>query len=181
MKNTRKKSLNKKRLVLLSLGVIIVIAALSFGAYALFKDEAPKPVATTSDENTINLDPPTEAEIQQSTDAKEEFDKPTTPAETANDGRQKVTPLIVNADKSGASAYITSIFEDGGTCTATFTHEGDKITTTSKGFQNSSYTSCEPLLLSSPLNIRGDWYVTVSYSSTTSNGNSASYGPIQVQ
>lgn len=138
-----------------------------------------KPKQTTSDNQgnatgTVDLSPPTEEEKQATQEEKQEKNQTQPTASTnASDGRKNVTPLISYADASTVSAYIPGIFEEGGACTATFTYGDDKITQISKGFQNSNYTSCEPLTLQSPLNIKGEWEVTVSYSSTRSVGTSA--------
>ncbi len=152
----------------------MLIAGSAF-AYAKLKDDSPKSNPSPTDTpNSVNLAPPTKEEKQETQKEKEEKNQSQpTPTTTTTDGRKAVTPLISYADASTVSAYVPGIFEEGGACTATFTYQDNKITQTSKGFQNSNYTSCEPLTLQSPLNIKGEWEVTVSYSSTRSAGTSA--------
>lgn len=155
---------------------ILLLIALGGSAYWLVRDRRPKTTANNpaGATNNVNLSPPTEEEKQAAQKEKEEKNQSQPPATTnASDGRKNVTPLIAYADATMVSAYIPGIFEEGGACTATFTYQDNTITQVGKGFQNSNYTSCEPLTLQSPLNIKGEWEVVVSYSSTRSVGTSA--------
>ena len=167
----RKKSRSKTPFIIG--GLILLAAVLSFFTFRHFNKSDTPVVTTDTSSSTINYDPPTEEEIKtgQETKARNNSDNPTAPVINSA-GLAQVTPTIASYDTSSVSAYITGIFEEGGTCTATFKRGDDTITTTSTGFQNSNYTSCAPLKLQSPLNIRGDWTITVSYVSAKSSGTS---------
>jgi hypothetical protein len=170
MKRSRTQSVALK--VMLIAGVVMLLTA---GGYGVWRQSRNAPLPGAGEQtNQINYDPPTEEEKQAAEDTKQDIDPSPTPPTPAGSLRS-VTPTITFADRNGASAYVTGVFEDGGTCTATFTHGGDKITATSEGFQNASYTSCAPLKLASPINIQGDWNVSVSYASKTAAGTSAAY------
>jgi len=172
-KYQNKRKNRAKKVWLACVSLVIVLSLAGFFTYRHFSADQKAPTAEAP-VNQINYDPPTEEEKQETENQKDQIIN-NTPTETSVDtaGKKVVKPVIASADKSGASAYITGIFEEGGTCTATYTHDNDKITTTSTGFQNSNYTSCAPLTLQSPLNISGNWELVVSYSSNQSAGSSA--------
>lgn len=133
------------------------------------KKDLVTPTATskTSTGASVNLNPPTEAQKNPARD------NPTTQSSTTPAGtKKKVSPIITSADKQSVYAYVPGIVEDGGTCTATYSHGQDKVTASSQAFSNVSYTSCKRIALDGPLNISGTWSVVVSYSSSTSEGNS---------
>lgn len=66
------------------------------------------------------------------------------------------------------------VFEEGGTCTATFVKDGETRSKTSVGFQNSSYTQCAPIDLEPGFLTKGTWSVVVSYASPKAEGASIS-------
>lgn len=120
-----------------------------------------------SGESTVNLNPPTEEELSETEEFKENLSNQ--PKSTDNGSTKNVTPVITYADDKEVNAYISGIFEEGGICTANLSKGSEKITKTSKGFQNVSYTSCIPILLDGSLS-SGEWSVTVSYKSSNSEG-----------
>jgi hypothetical protein len=75
-------------------------------------------------------------------------------------------------DKTTINAFVTGVFEDDGTCTATLTQGAQTITRTSVGFKNASYTQCTPINLSAANLGTSPWSVVVSYSSGTASGSS---------
>ena len=167
-----KRKNNTKKIWLACVSLIIVLSVAGLFTYRHFSTDTKKPTAEEP-VNQINYSPPSEEEKQATETQKDQIleNTPTTPVLDTS-GKVTIKPVIASADKSGASAYVPGIFEEGGTCTATFTHGGDKVTATATGFQNSNYTSCAPLSLSSPLNIKGDWTLVVTYSSNKSAGSS---------
>lgn len=161
----------RKKVLLVLILVLLVIAGIT--TYALTKDDSPMANDTTastskqkSDSSYVNLDPPSEEERNATRDER------TTASSSGNASKKSVTPVITSADKNEARAFIPGIIEDGGTCTATYTHEADKITATSKGVADVSHTTCPPMTLPGPINIQGEWTVVVSYNSSTASGKS---------
>lgn len=144
-------------------------------AYNQFKDNRATTGSTSSDTqsgNYINLNPPTDQEKKDAEENKKSLaEEPSPPSPTAN-GKKQVTPEISSATRSEVRAFVSGIFEDGGTCTATATKAGESsITAAKKGFKNVSYTQCEPIIWSLP---DSGWVVVVSYSSNTAEGQSES-------
>lgn len=170
--------LTQSKLLLLSVVAIIVLGAgaIAWARYA--ENDSPESSEQSSDSDgssansDVDLSPPTDEDRAETEAHKQDLGNQQNSASSSS-GKKQVTPVIVNKDKNGASAYVQGVFEDGGTCTATFVHGQDKVTASSKGFKNVSYTSCEPMTLPGPLNIEGDWTVTVTYSSSTAEGKSA--------
>lgn len=177
----QKGSSKKNRKVLLISGAVVLITAAAAGII-LWLNHASKNITPTANPDTskpgINYSPPTEEEKQSANDEKEkiiqEEEQQNAPQPTTSNGKQKVTPIISRATSDGISAYVPSIFEEGGTCTATFTKGSTKFTKTSDGFQNASYTQCAPIAVnSSDFSLKGSWSVQVSYSSAKAAGASA--------
>lgn len=177
-KNSFFKQLLVKKWLLLSLLAVLIAT----GVWAFMRPDQNKstqtPQATNLDTTksgaSVNLSPPTNQEKQEADARKSEISSQPSTA-TSSSGKKQVTPVITYADKNGANAYVPGVFEEGGTCTATFTKDANNIVATSTGFQNSNYTSCAPMKLPGPLNISGIWSVVVSYSSSTSQGKSSAY------
>src|SRR3990167_7976609 len=154
----------RRNMLLVALVLVLAVGGSAF-AYTRLVDEESS--ATTggagSQPGYVNLDPPTEEEKQESEAHKQSLandqgaSTPTTPS-----GKKQVTPVITSASRSEVNAYVSGVFEDGGTCTATATKDSQTITKDSTGFTNVSYTSCPPIQMSLPA---GTWSVVVSYSS----------------
>lgn len=125
---------------------------------------------------TINYAPATPEEKQQVNDTKDKIvadQKNAANTPKTSDNKKIVAPIITNT--SGLiSAYVTGVFEEGGTCTATFVKDGETRSKTSAGFQNASYTQCAPIDLESGFLSKGTWSVVVSYASPTAEGASVS-------
>lgn len=174
MVKNKKMPLRKLHLV-----AIILIAALLLGGFMFYKTQKQEnttsspPISADTKGNDVNFNPPSEAEISDTEQHKKELANDTLPS-TGNttDGRKVVSPVISYVDKTTVNAYVTGIFEEGGTCTATLTKGSKTITKTSTGFQNASYTQCAPMDLTGSSIESGDWSVVVSYSSSTASGKS---------
>lgn len=123
---------------------------------------------------TINYGPTSPVEQKESDDHKDALVKDqntqTQNPTTTTSGKIAVVPTITNASASTVNAYIMGIFEETGTCTATFTRDGVTKTKTSSGFGNVSYTQCAPIKLEQGFLSSGTWQLVVSYSSPKSEG-----------
>ncbi len=167
---TKKSRFNKLKIPAISLAVLAVIG---LGAYLIvrhYHKSAPVPVTTTG----VNLAPATEQEKQESAQSKENLSQPSsstqpsTPSQTSS--KKQVNVVITHAGADSVNAYVTGVFEDGGTCSATFTQGSTTVNRTSNGFANVSYTQCAPITPNLPN--AGSWSVVVSYSSTAAEGKS---------
>jgi len=177
-KKTRRPLLARfKKRPLLVLGVVLLLLVTGAIAYTQIRDEetANQPASDASDQESgdyINLNPPTEEDKQETEANKKSLseDRPSPPP-TSN-GKKQVTPVITSVDGGKVYAYVPGIFEDGGTCKATATKGSQTKTAKSTAFANVSDTSCAPISIS--LSGSG-WSVVVSYSSSTSQGQSEAF------
>ncbi len=174
-KNAHKSPRSKRPFVI---GAVVLVSGI-VAATTLFYNRSndntsPTPMGTEKSTD-INYNPPTKEEIKETEDRKEQLSDPVTPPVTNTSGKVVVTPVVTNSSQSEVRSFVTGVSEDGGTCTATFTHEALSFSKTSTGFKNVSTTNCEPISLSrSDFSASGKWSVTVSYSSNTSEGKSQS-------
>jgi hypothetical protein len=94
--------------------------------------------------------------------------------------KKKVTPEITSVRQASAGsaleirAFIPKILEEGGTCMATLTRGASKVSGSSSGFVNVSHTTCRRIEIpAAEFPAAGNWTLTVSYKSSTSEGASA--------
>jgi hypothetical protein len=168
------KKLLKYRLLLIPL--VVVTAAVIALAQGNTKNSSNDNESTNPPGNpTVNLSPPTAEEKQETEDHKNQLSqqqsqaKPTTPSSSGNN---QTTPIITEATKDRVLAYISGVVEDGGTCTATATMGSTTVSATASAFHDATTTDCAPMEFSSSL-ASGSWDILVSYSSSSSSGQSA--------
>lgn len=152
--------------------IACIIAILGLGASFLL-NRGTRQIKTDQSSTVssgINYGPPTEQEKAETEVHKNSLGESSQPTNTSN-GKKQVAPIITSVDKREISAYISGVFEEGGTCTATLTKDGKTVTKTSIGFGNVSYTSCEPITVDGSLD-KGSWSVVVSYDSKAAEGQS---------
>jgi len=172
---------NKKKLFLVAVALVLVLAA-GGGVYALQRrsDKAatvPPPAAPAVAPNTVNNAPATAAEKKAAEDNKDRLIQEIKDQANGTPTSQTVAPVITEL-RQGASgadvsvnAYVSGVFEDGGTCTVTATQGTDSITATSQAFANATTTDCAPITIArSKFGKTGDWSFVVSYNSDTSKG-----------
>lgn len=164
---------SRRKFILGTAIVLVIIAAIGGGT--LYKNHNDSTSATTEKQATVNYEPATEEEKQQVDENKDrivkENESANTPPKTTSTGKKAVVPTITNTSGS-INAYVSGIFEEGGTCTATFTKDGTTLAKSSAGFQNVSYTQCAPISISGFLS-PGRWSVVLAYISADSEGTSA--------
>lgn len=156
----------KKKIVLLASLAVVLVAVASF---FLIKHFTKPEVPTTP--SGVKLAPPTDQEKKDAEDNKEKILQEQQNNQNQTSGKKQVNVIITNASPDSVNAFVSGIFEEGGTCTATFSQGSTVITRTSQGFGNASYTQCAPITPNLP-NSSG-WSVTVSYSSNSAEGSSA--------
>jgi len=170
-KNTPKRllglELTSTRLLAVVMGAIIVLSAGAF-VWAKYDNnqsglEEPAESSDTSPDgsNSVNLNPPTDEEISETEQHKQQL--------AQNDNQSSGTASVVITEASGSvvRAYVSGVFEDGGTCTATATQDSQTKSGASTGFKNVSYTQCPPIYWNLP---PGSWTVTVEYKSDSTSG-----------
>lgn len=105
-------------------------------------------------------------------------DTPSTPSTNQSSGKQAANVLITNAGiyngTVSVGGMVTNVTENSGTCTYSFTNGSTKITKTTDTLSNPTSTTCKTVSFSSnELSQSGTWSITLSYSSSTSEGTSS--------
>lgn len=180
--STRKKPrLNRKAIVLVITAALIVVGAL-ISVWLLFINKPTPRQQTKSPINTTNLDPPTPEEQQEAEQNKSEVTKDQqkeTSQTTPTQPGQKIDakPFIVYAGQNDSeielNSYTSAVFEDGGTCTATFTKGTQTVMRSVIGFADARHTTCPPIAIPrGDFAQAGDWKVKLTYNSRTATGTS---------
>ena len=170
-KQKTNKTNTRKKINIIVISVISISVLICFGYY--YKSSE-KNTTTPIDNETINYEPARPAEKKEAEENKDalvnrqEVEKTDTSTTT---NKKQVKPSITNTSGS-VNAYVSGIFEEGGTCTAVFNNDAITNTKTSTGFRNVSYTQCAPINIESGFLSAGTWTVTVKYSSEKSEGTS---------
>jgi hypothetical protein len=164
------------RPILISLIVLLAIGCgLTFWLTSRNKNKPNLPAAN-GNVNSIDLSPATEQEQQESNQRKEESAKQEEIPSSPSGPKKTVTPVIVDANqydqKIEVRAYIPGIFEDGGTCTSTFTKGATIVKKSVSATKDATTSRCDNLTFDKSELAPGVWTVVVGYSSLTSEGDS---------
>ena len=172
------------------LAILVVIVALVVAFVLLRSPKAANKVAASNQSAgpKINLDGPTVQEKQSGNNTKDvvieqEKARNSTPTSDAA-GKKTVTPLITYADQHGdqieVGAYVTGVFEDGGTCTLTLNKGSTKQTVSVTAVKDVSSVDCPVMVIKRSSLEAGTWQTSVTYDSTTSQGTSTP-GAVEVK
>lgn len=182
MQPKNQKELTKKRRLLIGVCICIVIACVSIILAISGSNKHTVKLITSSSnhKSTINLDPATQTEKEDSDSHKADIVKSENSPPTVS---SSLTPVIDFAGYNNPSdpssqievdAHVPGVIEDGGTCTLSASLSGVNFTKTVSAVRNAQYTSCPAFLLNrSDFNSSGDWIIKVSYSSSKYSGFSA--------
>jgi len=101
------------------------------------------------------------------------------PTPVPSSGKKSVTPQITSVNPGppvSIHAFVSGIFENTGTCTATFTKAGyTSVVKASAASAGATTTDCAAITVASTeFPAAGAWTLVLSYSSPTSEGSSAS-------
>lgn len=169
------KRISKKSLVV---GFVALAVLLAAGAGFVYwkkqhKSVAPLTPNAVTPTSSDTIPGPTEEEKQATEEHKDDVVKQQEIENNPSSGQKSVAPIITSASQGGASAYVSGIFEDGGTCTFTFTKGSLRITKSVGAFGNVSTTNCTNVSMSrSEFAEAGTWSLTVTYSSPKAQGTS---------
>ena len=180
---TQKRTVSKTKLIKRPLfwvvTVLVVLALVALAIILLGRGQSKNSIEQRPP-NTVDYGPPSEEEKKETEAFKEEQQKGTPqPTPPPSNGKQSVTPTISYVGQYDAaieaSAFVSTIFEDGGICTLTLTHNGQSVTKTSPASKDAKTTRCE-LFAFDAKELRqkgaGTWTATVSYESATAKGTS---------
>jgi hypothetical protein len=179
-----KKIFKNKKFFLLGALALLILGA---GAVFSLRDSQPKPADSQSAdlsnaEDIINLDPPTAQDAQRVDENKERLAEKQAQEDSqagqSSTSKKQVTPIITYAGQYDqqieVGAYV-SVFEDNGTCSATFTNGSKSFVKTVQAVKNVSTTNCPAMAAqASEFSPKGSWTLVVTYDSPISNGHSAS-------
>jgi hypothetical protein len=166
----KKTKLKYYRTRIFQIGVVLLIILLATSS---------KKTASAADQSTSHTDlsPATaqdKKEVEQHKDdlAKQQGQQAPTPASSS------VVPVITFSRGSQTlevGSYVPGIVEDGGTCKLTAVKASTTVISQSTGVRNATNTNCTFSVQRSKFPTSGDWIITVSYASaTTQTGSSQS-------
>ncbi len=168
------------KVILGGLALLIIIGA-GAGYYIKTKNDkvADKPQTTAQGEQ-INLDPPTKEDAQRVADNKQQIvdrDDALKAQPRSGSSQKSVKPVITYAGQYDGNVevggFVSGIFEDGGTCTATFTLGSAKVTKSVTAIKNANSVDCPAIVIgSNEFKQKGQWNLVLSYSSASYSGSS---------
>lgn len=179
MRSKTKKSKLPTKKTVVALLILIIAGALGWLYFTNSQTDSTTntKASSSSSKGNISLDPPTPQEQEAGDTQKERNIKRDA---DLSDGSQKRSPNIVVVDASQyddtveVRAYISNIYEDGGTCEVTFTKGQARITRSTEAYKDATTTQCKPINIPrGEFKSAGQWQVTVSYSSPTASGSGA--------
>lgn len=179
--NKNKKYIKDRELVIVLtvIGTILLICGTYF-VQKRFRDN--NNLSTTNNGQTteakINLDPPTQEDIYRAESNKDRLtDQQATPSPTSGDtvGLKTVKPIITYAGQYAGDiqvgAYVSGVLDRAGTCRTDLTQDNFKLTNLVNAITDASSMSCPEMAFQvSDLPRKGDWTVTVTYTSVTGTG-----------
>jgi hypothetical protein len=166
-----------KKLKYYVVAFLFAVALLSTGLIIFMRQRAQTSGTEISD--GVNLNPPTDKDQERVEENKQRI---IDDQSSKNDGQQStekksVTPTITylgQNDGSGSveiGASVGGVFEDGGTCTATFSKDNSSFSKSVAAIKNVKDMSCPMISASrSEFGSIGLWSVIVSYKSPTYSG-----------
>jgi hypothetical protein len=170
----------KKINLSLTMAFVLVIVILSAGALVLLSKRE-NTNSTEAPNGEIQFRPPTEEELQAAEDNKkrlsEEIDKQAqNPTQPSDGNKASVKPVIgyveVSGDQVNANGFISTMIEEGGTCTLTLTKGSETAQTTNTALADAQSTVCGLMQISTSQLSSGEWTATISYSSDNYEGSS---------
>jgi hypothetical protein len=180
---------NIKKTILVVLIALLVILAGSYtyvaakNGYWPFPTQATNSSADTSDTNDSSSETPVGDEPayngeKNPENTPDDMTEVPTEAGSANAVGVGIASAGLYNNQVEVRAFVTDVIEGGGTCTATFTKNNRTVTESSEAFIDASTSQCRPIIIDrSRFSEAGTWSVVVTYTSSTSKGESA---PIEV-
>lgn len=174
-----KKLLGKKFIIIAALVVTVLAVGFYVGQDDFRKGSSASERDISSQVNKVDYGPPTEEEASAGDKQKREnIQRNQLEENTSKPNSAQV--VLVDASQYGDTieirSYVANVFEDGGTCTAIVTKNGEpQITKSSTGFRDAKTTQCGTITIPrTALSSSGSWQVIVKYESSSASGQSSS-------
>ena len=164
------KTKKSKKPLLLASAIILGLLILGIVGYFLL---APK----NSVSDGVNYAAPTKEEKQSANEQKEKnVERDKTDNAPVSPAGKTINLVLTDANQYDETievrAYSRDIYENGGTCTATFIKGSTSFTTQSQAFADATSTQCGALdTPRSKFSEAGMWTLELTYNSTTSKGS----------
>ncbi|MES2971804.1 MAG: hypothetical protein V4702_05780 [Patescibacteria group bacterium] len=176
-KNNTVSSRNKKLMLVAFAAVLLISAALLYtrkqSQNTAGTAETPQPT------ETINLEPATEEDKLRAEQNKQAIVERERQLEEQppTSGKKEVKPVITYAGQYGprveVGGYIPGIFEDGGTCTATFSQGSATFSKSVNAIKGASSVDCPVIeATTGEFSTKGTWTVILAYNSASAAGSS---------
>lgn len=176
MVKTKESSSNLKRLLIPVLVVLLVVTVITTLLANRSNNNQKSP--NSPDTNSgINLDPPTETDLEETDQHKQEIIDRQNSIAPPSGVQKAVTPIITFAEQADnqieVGSYVPGIFESGGTCTLTITKSDINLVKQESGVKDATTTRCPTFTVArSEFPHSGTWSAQVSYESATAKGES---------
>ncbi len=180
-----KRNSNKKRRIIIA-SIAIFILVIATGIYlstsnSWFREHILniKPGAEQSKNvdtrptNSVDYSGPSKSDIDASQQGKEKGAAP--PSAPADPGSVSVAVSFAGVSNGSVEvrAFIPSIIEGSGQCTATLIKDGEKVEKSNTAFVDASSSQCNPIYIPlSDFPSKGVWSLVVSYKSPDAKGSS---------
>lgn len=170
-----------KKLTFIAITLVALAAISVFYIKNNSNNEQPKNPAGIQDD--INFTPPTAEDKQRVEDnkqrnvARDEALKDQTPQQPNT--KRSVIPTITYAGQYGQAVeiggYVNGVFEDGGTCKATFSQSTNSFIKSVTAIKNTNSVDCPVMSANTnEFSSKGTWTVSITYISATAEGTSES-------
>ncbi|OGL34605.1 hypothetical protein A3F65_00715 [Candidatus Saccharibacteria bacterium RIFCSPHIGHO2_12_FULL_47_16b] len=162
--------------------LLLAVAVLIVGGFLFWLSNKGDDDSTTKPGTSVNLEPPTKEEKDQVQKYKEQLaDRGSSTSNTSQpstaSGKKSVTPFISSWGQNQSNdvevrGYVEGIYEDGGTCTAALTKDGQQVSQSRTSVANAQNTSCGLITVPRSKLSPSVWSITLSYSSGSYEGSS---------
>lgn len=167
-----------KSFVVASLLIVsaLVGSSLYLANHRAKQSSANNPSSTT---DTINLDPPSEAELkagEQPSNEPMDNEERTNPGN--NTSKKPVVPIIStwvqNSQNKNieVNGFVSTVVEEGGNCTLILEKQDNKVSVDKKARADAQTTTCGLIVVARSSLSLGEWNATLIYSSPFSEGTS---------
>jgi len=171
----------QRRTQWLLLASVVAVLALAVTAYMLHR-----PSVTDKARNTDKQSEAADADVDANKERLGEAEKDTadnTPPPSSSSMQVVISYAQATGNTVQVGAYVSGIFEDGGTCTLTLTRQSQTVTRTVTGIADATHTTCPAFTVDNSGHAAlaaGSWQAKVMYTSLTRGESSSQATTIEV-